>query len=278
MFWQPEITGRKTSFKDLSVHCCCKDYWANVPVGAFLCLYTSLAPSRWCGSHHRCQLRGWAHPEGPASAWSCWCCPRWSLCSEFLQSQRGTMSVFCEDNGELCGSSVIPKERGSLEIITINRGRKALRKCISNLEVRKRTRAHILPHSQESMRSHLPTSSEGRPGKGALQDFPVTTQQGTDSTKWEHRCRGWIHWNGYTEGRYTEDEDGYIEENYDLSLAKRQLHSVQEKRQCSVEVWVLPSDSVPGGSSSSPWQCLSRSWKAYISCARKQAPSLELNT
>lgn len=149
MFWQPEITGRKTSFKDLSVHCRCKDYWANVPVGAFLCLYTSLAPSRWCGSHHRCQPRGWARPEGPASAWSCWCCPRWSLCSEFLQSQQGTMSVFCEDNGELCSSSVIPKARGSLQIITINRGRKALRKCISNLEVRKRTRAHPAPLTGE---------------------------------------------------------------------------------------------------------------------------------
>lgn len=92
------------------------------------------------------------------------------------------MSVFCEDNGGLFGSSVIPKERASLEIITINRGRKALRKCISNLEVRRKTRAHPAPLTGE-LRSHLPTSSEGRPGKGALQDFLVTTQQGTDSTK-----------------------------------------------------------------------------------------------
>lgn len=36
------------------------------------------------------------------------------------------------------------------------------------------------------------------------------------------------------------------------ALAKRQLYSVQEKRQCSVEVWVAGQDSVPGGSSSSP--------------------------
>ena len=37
------------------------------------------------------------------------------------------------DNGELCGSLVIPKEIGSLEIITINRGRKALKKMHLNV-------------------------------------------------------------------------------------------------------------------------------------------------